>query len=210
MELGCLAHYRTQTFLRNLADCYDRLHQPENAEPLWRELATFWKEKAGSDSPEFAAELHPLGASLLRQQKYSEAESVLRECLAIRENTQPDEWTTYSTKSLLGGCLLAQKKFAKAEPLLLAGYEGLNQREAKLPQNAKNRRLLESLERLVQLYEATGDDDKAAEWRTKLEEQKQKDSKDTPKLTIKLFNFVTGQYVTDLNFRDFKTLTRRL
>ena len=40
------------------------------------------------------------------------------------ENTQPDVWTTFNTQSLLGGAP-GQKKFAEAEPLLLAGYEGM-------------------------------------------------------------------------------------
>ncbi len=55
----------------------------------------------------------------------TEAEPLLRECLAIREKTQADEWTTFSTKSMLGGALLGQKKYADAGPLLLAGYEGM-------------------------------------------------------------------------------------
>ena len=38
-----------------------------------------------------------------------------------------------NTKSMLGGALLGQKKYAEAEPLLLAGYEGTKQREATIP-----------------------------------------------------------------------------
>lgn len=62
----------------------------------------------------------------------------LRESLAIREKTQPDAWTTFDSKSLLGGALLGQKKVADAEPLLLAGYEGMKKREnATAPRAAK-------------------------------------------------------------------------
>ena len=43
-------------------------------------------------------------------------------------------WTTFNTKSLLGASLLGQKKYAEAEPLLVAGYSGLKQREAKIPE----------------------------------------------------------------------------
>jgi hypothetical protein len=57
------------------------------------------------------------------------------------------------------------------EPLLLAGYEGMKEREAKIPAQAKVR-LTEALERLVQLYEATDQKEKADEWRKKLEEAK--------------------------------------
>src|SRR5439155_20309113 len=94
----------------------------------------------------------------------AEAEPVLRECLALREKTQPDDWITFHNRSLLGGALLAQKKPAEAEPLLLQGYEGLKQREAKIPAASKVR-VAEALERLVQLYEATGRPEEAAKWR---------------------------------------------
>jgi hypothetical protein len=45
----------------------------------------------------------------------------------------------------------------------------MKQREAKIPAMGKVR-LTEALERLVQLYDATGQKDKADEWRKKLEE----------------------------------------
>ena len=68
----------------------------------------------------------------------------MRECLLIREKTEPDAWTTFHTKSLLGGSLLGQKNLPPdaAEPLLLAGYEGMKAREAKIPpkQAPSNRR----------------------------------------------------------------------
>ena len=75
--------------------------------------------------------------------------------------------TTFHTKSLLGGSLLGQKNYSDAEPLLLAGYEGMKEREAKIPPQGKIR-LTEALERLVQLYDAWGKTDEAAEWRKKL------------------------------------------
>ena len=46
---------------------------------------------------------------------------LLGECLASREKTQPDVWSTFNTKSLQGGALLGQKKYAEAEHLLSAG-----------------------------------------------------------------------------------------
>ncbi len=73
------------------------------------------------------------GLSLIRQSKWTEAEPVLRECLAIREKAQPDEWSTFNTRSLLGDSLLGQKKYAEAEPLIVSGYEGMKAREAKIP-----------------------------------------------------------------------------
>ena len=56
----------------------------------------------------------------------------------IREKFQPDVWTTFNTKSLLGGAQLGQKKYADAEPLLLAGYDGMKQREKTIPPQGKH------------------------------------------------------------------------
>ena len=53
-----------------------------------------------------------------------------------------------------------------AEPLLRAGYEGMRQREGKIPPIYKFR-LTEAIERLAQLYEAWGKPEKAAEWRAR-------------------------------------------
>ena len=61
----------------------------------------------------------------------ADAEAVLHESLVIRERKQPDDWVTFHTRSLLGGSLLGQKRYADAEPLLLAGSEGVRQRAAK-------------------------------------------------------------------------------
>jgi hypothetical protein len=55
-----------------------------------------------------------------------------------------------------------------APPLLLAGYAGLKQREAKILANRKAR-LIQALEWLVQLYEAWSRKDKADRWRKRLE-----------------------------------------
>ena len=73
------------------------------------------------------------GRALFASKDFTRAEPLLRECLAIREKTQPDDWTTFNTQSLLGGALLGQKKYADAEPLLLKGYEGMKQREKTIP-----------------------------------------------------------------------------
>jgi hypothetical protein len=73
-----------------------------------------------------------------------------------------------NSQSLLGEALLEQQKYAEAEPLLIAGYEGMKQREATIPPQAKSQ-LPMALERLVRLYEAWGKPDEAAKWRQEVE-----------------------------------------
>ena len=136
------------------------------AEAIYREALAL-RRKLPADDPQLAAALAGLTRTLLAVQKFAEAEPLARECLSIREKKLSDDWQTFNARSLLGGSLLGQKKYAEAEPLLLSGYEGMKQREDKIPVASK-RYMKETLQRLVQLYEATGQSDKATEWKTKL------------------------------------------
>src|SRR5262249_48847537 len=63
----------------------------------------------------------------------------------------------------LGGALLGRKDCAEAGPLLLAGYEGMKQREAAIPEQAKAR-LPEALDRLIESYTATNKPDEVTRW----------------------------------------------
>jgi hypothetical protein len=117
-----------------------------------------------SDDPLLDGLLVLLLQNLLDQQKFADAEIVARQSLANREKNQPDKWLSFNTRSVLGGILLELKKYAEAEPFLLAGYAGLKEREDVLPAAGKAC-LTVSLRRLVQLYEATAQPEKAAEWK---------------------------------------------
>jgi hypothetical protein len=115
----------------------------------------------------FADHLAQLGFSRLKKKDHDAAEPLLRECLEIRTRMRRDDWQRFNSESLLGGCLLGQKQYASAEPLLLSGYEGLKARAAKIP-SASRPRLDEAGTRLLQLYESWGKPEKVAEWREKL------------------------------------------
>ncbi len=155
-----------------LAETYDRAGQFEKAEPLYRDSLEQAQRQYGPDDLRTAAALVLLGDNLLKQKKFPDAESLLRQSLTIREEMQPNVWSTFNTRSTLGEALLGQKKYAEAEPLLVQGYQGLKQRQDKIPPSVRQLRLSEALERLVHLYEATEQKDKAAQWRQKLEEVK--------------------------------------
>src|SRR5205823_12458096 len=104
-------HPETLNTMGNFARAYDEDKQFDKAELLRRELLPLQKRKSGEDSPAYAGALASLGLNLLHQEKWTDAEPLLRECLAIREKTQPEVWSTFNTKSLLGGSLLGQKKY---------------------------------------------------------------------------------------------------
>jgi tetratricopeptide (TPR) repeat protein len=150
-----------------LADTCTQAGQPARAEKLYRQLL-MQAQQQDKSSPQTAALLAVLGFNLLQQKKYTDAEPVLRECLAIRQKQQPGAWTTFNTRSLLGGALLGQKKYCQAEPLLTSGYQGMKEQHDKIPLQSKVR-LREALERLVQLYEATGNKAESARWQKALE-----------------------------------------
>jgi tRNA A-37 threonylcarbamoyl transferase component Bud32 len=172
-------HQYAGGIVSNLIGFHERLKQFDQAEAWRRKWLAVVKERFGPDSVPYAGELATLGWNLLQQRKWTAAEAVLRDCLAIREQKQPDAWSTFNTRSLLGSALLGRKQYADAEPLLLQGYEGLKQREAQiLP--AMRPRLADALERLVQLYDALDKPEKAAEWRKKLEQAKAAQEKPKP------------------------------
>jgi hypothetical protein len=113
-----------------------------------------------------------VGDALLGQGVVVEAESFLRLYLDLAGKKLPDGWRRSARVSALGACLVGQKKYAEAEPLLLKGYEGLRQHEESIPVSLRRTRLTEALERLVQFYDEWDKPDKAAKWRKELEEAK--------------------------------------
>jgi hypothetical protein len=161
-------HPDTRAAVNHLALVYAAVQRYDRQEPLLRTLLVQTRKQSGPRSVQAAGALAGLSANLLRQEKYTDAEPLLRECLAIRAKEMPDDWLTFNTRSMLGGALVGQKKYAEAEPLLLAGYEGMKQREAWMPPHVRQR-LIEALERLVEIHDATGKRDEAARWRKVLE-----------------------------------------
>jgi len=147
-----------------LLDAYIKAGRNDEAGALAKEMLTEARAELPAGSPQLAGMLAQAGLLLLKTKNCAEAEAVVREALTIREAKESDAWTTFNTKSLLGGALLGQKKYAASEPLLKAGYEGMKQRAEKIPPEGKLR-LGEALDRLVELAEATGKADDAKKWK---------------------------------------------
>ncbi|MFK7820096.1 MAG: tetratricopeptide repeat protein, partial [Planctomycetaceae bacterium] len=138
-----------------LLDAYAQAGQKTDATKLAAELLQTARPQVPPDSTQLTRLLVRYGQMLLKVEAFAEAEPILRECLVIREKSLPDSWLTANSKSLVGATLLGQEKYDEAEPLLLTGYEEMQQRKATM-KPANKVRLIEALERLVQLYEATG------------------------------------------------------
>jgi tetratricopeptide (TPR) repeat protein len=168
--LRALAYFEYGRLLSQVGRVEEAWALYDEAEP-WVRKSMAASAASGLVPKHYASALASLGLSLLERRKWTDAELVLRECLALREKQEPDAWTTFNATSMLGGALNGQKKRAEAEPLLVQGYEGMKQRAAKIP-IADKPHLAEALERLVQLYDAWGKPDQAARWRRELESEK--------------------------------------
>jgi len=162
-------HPDTLINMNNLAVAYLDAKQEAKASRLFGEYFALQRKKQGPNVPAFATTLAVVSERLLKASQFANAEPYLRECLEIHLATQPTEWTTFNTQSMLGGSLFGQLKYAEAEPLLLAGYEGLRQRKDRIPA-AATIRLSEALQRLVDLYTAWDKPEQAARWKSKLPE----------------------------------------
>jgi serine/threonine protein kinase/tetratricopeptide (TPR) repeat protein len=153
----------------NLINCLERLKQDDQAEVWRRKWLDVVRQQSGANSLAYASELVGLGRNLLGQKKWSDAEAVLRETHAIRENLDRESWRTFNTKTRLGVALMGQNKHAEAEPLLRAGYLGMKERATTIPEQLRSPVLADAIAQLVRLYQETDRPDEAAKWRRELE-----------------------------------------
>ena len=116
---------RTFNIRMTMAQLDESLGRWSAAEALRRDTLARRRKREKPDSPLVGIDLALLGRNLVKQEKWSAAEPILRGCLAIREKTMPDSWLRFNAMALVGALLLGQAKYADAEPLLVAGYQGL-------------------------------------------------------------------------------------
>jgi tetratricopeptide (TPR) repeat protein len=161
-------HPNTLLSMNNLATAYRDVGLLDKAVPLLEQALAKFKEQLGPEHPNTLTSMNNLAQTYQKKGDFVQAERLLRQCLAFRQQKQPDAWGTFLTQVQFGASLLGQKKYSEGEPLLVQGYEGLKQRQATIP--APNKKCLtESLERLVQLYDAWGKPDEAKKWRAERE-----------------------------------------
>src|SRR5207253_2783123 len=121
------AHPDTLLCMHGYARANHKAGKLDEAERLLRAALQLQREKAKLPSVDMLAWL---SRNLLMQGKHVEAEAVAYEALALVEK-EVHKWRRFVVMSLLGGALLGQGKHAGAELLLLQGYEGLKEWEAK-------------------------------------------------------------------------------
>ncbi len=165
-------HENTLASMAVLSEMYLAAKKPDSALPLMKSFLAGTKKQYGGENSRFASIQSNVARDYLKYNLPAEAESLLRDALAFQEKNEPDAWTTFESKSLLGAAIMDQKKYTDAEPMLLAGFEGLKKWQATIPESLRVPRMTSATERLVHLYDAWGKLDPAKQWRKKLNDQK--------------------------------------
>src|SRR5262249_47708546 len=101
--------------------------------------------------------------------KWAEAGPLLREAVPICDEVQPSGYSSTFCSQLRcqqGPALVRDRKFAEAEPMLLAGYEGLKGKTGKGDVLYEQ----ESMRLLAEVCDLTSRPAEAAQWRHKLAE----------------------------------------
>ena len=137
------------------------------ADSLYEQTLEGRRQALGAKHAATADTLSAMGEARLAEGRYAEAEALLRECLQIRTETASEGFRRFLAEALVGASLMEQRKYADAEPLLVSAYDGLKQREARLPAYDR-RKVAETGARIAALYVAWGKPEQALQWRQKL------------------------------------------
>jgi serine/threonine protein kinase/tetratricopeptide (TPR) repeat protein len=161
-------HAEAGTIVGNLCGALEERNQFDLADLWRRKWLTAVTKRDGPDSAASAGDLAEQAEDMLGHGRHESAAAILRDCVAILQKKQPESWVLFRAESLLGAALLTQKKYAEAEPLLIEGYDGLTARVGQIPRPLAGHRVAEACQRIVRLYDAWGQPEKAGLWRTKL------------------------------------------
>jgi tetratricopeptide (TPR) repeat protein/predicted Ser/Thr protein kinase len=157
-------HPDTLYVLAELAFTYERQGKHAVAEAHAAQALALRRRVLGSQHPDTMASAASLALIYLTQGKFAESEQLAREALAFYGKSLPDDWKRFDAESVLGASLAGQKKFSEAEPMLLEGYQGMVDRTDRI--DVPLRFFVDDARRrIVELYQAWGKPDKAAEWR---------------------------------------------
>ena len=159
-------HPSTLGTLSGFAFMYQRQGKYGLAETQAAQALAGRRHALGSEHPDTMASAADLALAYQSQRKFAESEALAREALELERKKQPDDWQRFRAESLLGASLAGEKKYAEGEPLLLEGYQGMLARKDRIAV-PDYYHLDRAHKWLVDLYEAWGKPEKAAEWRAK-------------------------------------------
>ena len=166
-------HPQTLLLIDNMAGLLLAQGKLAEAEPYFREALEGRRRVLGDDHPDTLLSINNMGYLLQAQGKLAEAEPFYREAASGFERRLGNgHWWTGNARDLLGKVLTGLERFAEAEEQLLAGERIVREAQGVPAGGYKG-----PVKALIDLYEKwhaaepdQGYDQKAAEWRAKLEE----------------------------------------
>ncbi len=159
-------HPFTLGVLSDIAAMYQAQGKYQAAATYVSECLAGRRRALGPEAVDTVDSAADLALAYLSLGKFAASEPLAREAVETNRRKRPDGWQRFRDESLLGASLAGQKKYAEAEPLLLAGYQGMAARKDRIA--VPDQIHLDSARQwLVQLYQAMGNPAKAAEWRDK-------------------------------------------
>jgi tetratricopeptide (TPR) repeat protein len=160
-------HPDTLFEMERLALVHQSLGQYARAEELLTKCDEARRRVLGEQHRERLNGLRALGQVFDSEGKTDQAVQAFRTSLEGYEKTGVESWERYLCQSRLGVSLAARKDYAQAEPMLVAGYDGMSRHHSAMP--ASERHYLDETARtLVQLYKASNKQSAAAEWEAKI------------------------------------------
>ena len=161
--------------LNNLGRALREQGRYDEAADAVQEALTISRGAFGNDHQLVAIYAINLASIQLARNQPAAAEGLLREGLRIRSRApgivpvrrrtvREDDWSLGATRSLLGACLLAERRYPEAEDMLLDARRQLEV----LPASVRGAEMKVAIARLIELYVAWGKPDRAASFRAQL------------------------------------------
>jgi serine/threonine protein kinase len=156
-------HPKTLLAMGNLAYCLEELNQLDEAEQIYRGVVDS-RRRTGLDNAEAWPQMNNLASLLQRRGRPEQAEPLFREILSLASPRLPENHYMLGIfHSNQGDCLTDLKDYSGAERALLQGQAILSAFFG-----PKHARTIKGQQRLLKLYEASGQADKAAAVRAQL------------------------------------------
>jgi hypothetical protein len=109
--------------LATVVEWHGRLDEAQN---LWEESVAIAEPQLGETHPRVQGYLVSLARVRIARGDGAATDASLRAILNARQQLlPPSDWRIAQAQSLLGAALMAQKRYAEAEPLMIAAASGL-------------------------------------------------------------------------------------
>lgn len=157
-------HVETLDGMSILGGIYESEGKYSDADPLLTKALELRRKVSGAKHPQTLEMMARVGELRIDQGRFAEAEALLKESLDLQKDATT--YRRYWTENLFGASLSGMKRYAEAEPELLAGFEGMKQKAMTVAE--LNRQKIAKAKGFIQkMYQSSGQTAKAAEWRAK-------------------------------------------